>query len=108
MECNETFIPPPEVAAYAEEGLRLRKKFGRGGTEVGLARAKELVSREPLPNATIARMYSYFARHEVDKLGAHFNDPIRPSNGLIAWLLWGGDPAKAWVTEIRKKVKGIN
>lgn len=96
-----SFIPPEIVAQYAEEGLRLRKEFGRGGTMVGVARARDLKNRRPVSVRTIQRMYSFFARHEVDKRGMRYADPKRPSNGLIAWLLWGGDPAKAWVQEIR-------
>jgi hypothetical protein len=90
------FIPPEEVARYAAEGLRLRRKFGRGGTRVGIARARDLMHRRCLSPRTIRRMRSFFARHEVDKRGKHFSNPLRPSNGLIAWMLWGGDPGKAW------------
>ena len=35
-------IPPADVAAAARRGLELREKFGRGGTSVGVHRAKEL------------------------------------------------------------------
>jgi len=41
-------------------------------------------------------MYSYFSRHEVDKKGKDWNNSERPSNGKIAWLLWGGDSGYAW------------
>jgi hypothetical protein len=33
---------PKEVADNAAKGLRLREQFGRGGTEIGVARATEL------------------------------------------------------------------
>lgn len=102
------FVPPEEVARYAAEGLRLREEWGRGGTDVGIARAKELVRREPLSPRTIVRMYSFFARHEVDKRGKDFGNPARPSNGFIAWMLWGGDPAKAWVADVRAKLKAAD
>lgn len=99
------FIPPEKVALYAEEGLRLRREFGRGGTEVGLARARELKSRRKVSPETILRMYSFFARHEVDKRGKDFGNPERPSNGFIAWMLWGGDPGQEWATKIRAQMK---
>jgi hypothetical protein len=43
-------------------------------------------------------MVSYFARHEVDKTGAGFQqgEPGYPSAGRIAWALWGGDAGRAW------------
>lgn len=50
-------------------------------------------------------MYSFFARHEVDKRGKDFGNPERPSNGFIAWLLWGGDPGKKWCEDVYKKMK---
>lgn len=102
------FVPPAIVAEYAAEGLRLRAAFGRGGTEVGQARARELVSKTPLSPATIRRMYSFFARHAVDKRGQNFGNPVRPSNGFIAWMLWGGDPAYEWVTAVRAKMQAAD
>lgn len=99
------FVPTEEIAGYAAEGLRLRKKFGRGGTMVGVARARDLKNRRKLSPETIKRMCSFFARHEVDKRGRNFGNPIRPSNGLIAWFLWGGDPAKEWANTIKRQMK---
>jgi len=96
------FLPPPEVAKYAAEGLRLRKQWKRGGTMVGVARARDLKNRRPLSERTILRMVSFFARHEVDKRGKDFGNMAHPSNGLIAWLLWGGDPGKRWANAIKR------
>jgi hypothetical protein len=93
------------VAAEAKRGLELRKKFGRGATAVGLARGRQLAARRPVSADVIKRMYSYFARHFVDKQGKNFDNPIRPSNGKIAWLLWGGDSGARWAHDIRKKIK---
>lgn len=101
---SQRFIPPAEVARYAAEGLRLRRTWKRGGTPVGIARARDLKNRRPLSKRTILRMVSFFARHEVDKRGRDFGNPDRPSNGLIAWLLWGGDPGKRWANAIKKSL----
>lgn len=95
------------MAREAEEGLRLRKKFGRGGTMVGVARARDLKNRRRLSPRTIGRMYSYFARHYVDKQGKNFGNELKPSNGKIAWLLWGGDPGASWAHDTYKKIKGV-
>jgi len=99
------FIPPAEVSRYAAEGLRLRREFGRGGTPVGFARARDLKNRRCLSPRTIRRMHSFFARHEVDKRGKDFGNPSRPSNGLIAWLLWGGDPGKKWAEDLLREMR---
>ncbi|AZO37297.1 hypothetical protein EOA27_08040 [Mesorhizobium sp. M2A.F.Ca.ET.037.01.1.1] len=95
---------PQVVADNAAKGLRLRQQFGRGGTEIGVARATELKSRRNLSPSTIRRMVSYFARHEVDKKGRNYGNEDNPSAGYIAWLLWGGDEGCAWALEMKKKV----
>jgi len=96
--------PPMSVGKEAARGLSLREKFGRGGTEVGIARARDLKNRRMLTPETIKRMVSYFVRHEVDKKGRDFNNRTRPSNGKIAWLLWGGEAGKAWANKIKKSL----
>lgn len=98
--------PTQEMANEAEQALEWREEFGRGGTEVGVARARDLKNRVNLSIRTIKRMFSYFSRHEIDKEGKGFysNDDGYPSAGRIAWGLWGGDPGFAWT---KKKIKEI-
>jgi hypothetical protein len=87
--------PTEEMAALAERGLKLREEYGRGGTEVGVARARDIKNRSNLSPETVGRMANFFGRHRVD-LDAPAADPGHedyPSAGVIAWLLWGGDPA---------------
>ena len=91
--------PTESMAANARRGLELRDKFNRGGTAVGVARARDLANRRDLSPETVARMYSFFSRHEVDKKGKDWNNSERPSNGKIAWLLWGGDSGYAWAKQ---------
>ena len=95
---------PPAVARNAGRGLELRARFGRGGTEVGVARARDLKNRVRLSPGTIRRMVSFFARHEVDKRARNFGNEDNPSAGYVAWLLWGGDEGRAWAIEMKKKV----
>jgi hypothetical protein len=95
---------PKEVADNAAKGLRLREQFGRGGTEIGVARATELKNRDKLAPSTIRRMVSYFARHEVDKRGKNYGNEDNPSAGYIAWLLWGGDEGRAWALDLKQKI----
>lgn len=100
-----SFIPPQNVADEALLGLQLRKKFKRGGTMVGVARARDLKNRRNISVRTIKRMYSFFARHFVDKQGKNFYNEVKPSNGKIAWLLWGGDAGAAWVSKLYSDLK---
>jgi hypothetical protein len=94
------FVPPQQVRSNAKRGLELRKKHGRGGTEVGVARARDLSNGAALSLDTIKRMNSYFARHEVDKKGEGWGVD---SAGYIAWLLWGGDAGWSWAKGILRE-----
>lgn len=96
------FTPTAEMRAEAERGLQWRREHGRGGTEVGVARARDIANGRDLPIDTVRRMVSYFARHEVDKqaTGWSSGEDGFPSAGRIAWALWGGDPGRAWANRI--------
>ena len=106
MAEHEGAIPTAKMAANARRGLELRARFKRGGTEVGVHRAEQLAARKPLNPADIKSIYSYFARHEVDKQShSHaWGDETDPSAGYIAWLLWGGEEGKDWIAKQREKL----
>ncbi|MGF9563432.1 hypothetical protein [Neorhizobium sp. JUb45] len=91
------YIPPEPVSAAARKGLALRQKFHRGGTMVGVARARDLKNRTPLSDDIMKRMAAYFARHDIDKRAQNFGNDEDPSPGYVAWLMWGGDAGKTWV-----------
>ena len=95
-------VPPKAVADAAEKGLDLRAKFKRGGTDVGVARARDLKNRKSLSADTVKRMASYFARHKVDKRAKNFGDDDKPSAGYVAWLLRGGEAGKDWAEKEQK------
>lgn len=101
------FTPPAGVREEAQKGLDWRKEFGRGGTAVGIARARDLSNGTTISPETARRMKAYFDRHEVDKQGTGWSpgDDGFPSNGRIAWALWGSDPGWAWS---RKLVEQMN
>jgi hypothetical protein len=99
--------PTESMANNAKRGLELRRKFGRGGTAVGVARARDLSNRTELSPDTVLRMYSFFSRHEVDKKGKDWDNTERPSNGKIAWLLWGGDSGYSWATSKRNAIMRV-
>jgi HK97 family phage portal protein len=98
--------PTDSMANEARKGLEWRREFGRGGTMVGVARARQLANRQNLSPSTVKRMFSFFSRHEVDKRAQGFRPGEKgyPSNGRIAWALWGGDPGFSWA---RRKVNQI-
>ncbi len=104
---SESFSPPASVRSAAARGLELRKKFGRGGTMVGVARARDLSNGKSIPLATIKRMVSFFARHSVDER-PNWSDPSNPTNGYIAHLLWGGDAGRSWANSISKRMDKEN
>jgi HK97 family phage prohead protease len=103
--------PTKGMVEEAEMGLAWRKEFGRGGTAVGIARARDIANGKNLSLSSIKRMFSFFSRHEVDKEAEGFRpgEEGYPSNGRIAWALWGGDPGFSWstkkVNEIKKELK---
>ena len=102
--------PTEAMAEEAQKGLDWRKEFGRGGTEVGVARARQLINRQEVSAETVRRMHSYFSRHEVDKEGEGFSpgEDGYPSAGRIAWALWGGDVGQSWARNKDKQLDKID
>lgn len=102
VEVKEPYKPTTSMAAEAQRGLDWRDEYGRGGTSVGIARARDIANRRGLSLDTVGRMVSFFARHEVDKQGEGWSpdEDGYPSNGRIAWALWGGDPGRSWANAI--------
>ncbi len=100
------FKPTLKMAAAAKRGRELRETFGRGGTEVGVARAHQLAERRLLDFDDVKSMYSYFWRHEAAKqTKSHvWGSESDPSAGYIAWLLWGGEDGKRWAEGKRGKL----
>ena len=98
--------PPQGAREEAERGLAWREEYGRGGTAVGVARARDIANGANLSDDTIMRMVSYFARHEVDKQGQGWSQGEEgyPSAGRIAWALWGGDPGRTWANAEAAKI----
>lgn len=101
-----TFTPPLAVQETAQRALAwiAEGKAGSGFTLVGRARAAQLAEGKPVSDVTIARMRSYFARHENDKKAEGFNrgEEGYPSPGRVAWDAWGGDAGQTWVNGLSK------
>jgi len=98
--------PSKGMVEEALKGLKWREEHNRGGTAVGVARARDISNGKNLSDDTVKRMHSFFSRHEVDKKGQGFQqgEDGFPSAGRIAWALWGGDAGQTWAAD---KVKGM-
>jgi hypothetical protein len=101
------FTPPEGVREEAKQGLEWRREHNRGGTPVGVARARDLSNGKEISPDTIGRMVSYFARHEVDKQGEGWKPGQKgfPSAGRIAWALWGGDAGRSWSAKVKRQME---
>jgi hypothetical protein len=95
------FSPPEGARDAAQRGLDLRREYGRGGTAVGIARARDLARGADMSPDTVRRMVSFFARHAQNR-GDGTEMP--PSNGYIAWQLWGGDAGLAWASKVAEQM----
>jgi phage gp29-like protein len=100
------FTPPAGVQKEAQRGLDWRREYGRGGTAVGIARARDLAAGRTISPSTARRMSSYFARHEVDQKGEGWSpgEDGFPSAGRIAWALWGGDAGRSWAAKLARQM----
>lgn len=103
-------VPTDAMASEARRGLEWRREFNRGGTPVGVARARDIQNKKELSLSTVRRMHSFFSRHEVDKKGQGFSpgEDGFPSAGRVAWALWGGDPGQSWARAIVNRVENMN
>lgn len=104
---------PEGVQKEAKKALEWRKEHKRGGTSVGLNTARTLAKGGQIGIEKVRHIAKYFPRHEVDKKGKGWapGEDNFPSNGRIAWALWGGDAAKRWASAIvereNKKEKAV-
>jgi HK97 family phage prohead protease len=101
------FTPPAGVREEAAKGLAWRSEYGRGGTAVGVARARDLSNGTTISPETARRMKAFFDRHQtnIGTTGWSPGEDGFPSNARIAWALWGSDPGWAWS---RKLVEQMN
>ena len=104
------FSPPAGVREEAKKGLEWRREYNRGGTAVGVARARDLSNGKSISPQTAKRMFSFFARHAGDAKAEGFKPGQKgfPSAGRIAHALWGGDPGEAWSSKLVKQIKAAD
>ena len=99
---DRMYTIPKSAQSEAKKALEWRKEEGRGGTPVGLNTARTLARGGQIGIRKIRHIAKYFPRHEVDKKGKGWRpgEDNFPSNGRIAWALWGGDAAWRWARAI--------
>jgi hypothetical protein len=94
-------VPPKIVQEAAQRALDARQEvspYARAGTPVGIARARDLARGADLSENTLIRMYSYLMRAKFDYDQArNQGKDIKSSRAIMAYYLWGGPAALAWV-----------
>ena len=108
VTASDSFTPTKGMVAEAKRVLEWRKEFKRGGTAVGIARARDIANGKNLPYKTVKRMKAFFDRHQSDAKADGFRPGEKgfPSNGRIAHALWGGDAGYTWAKNIVARVEG--
>lgn len=99
---SSKYTIPKSAQAEAKKALEWRKEHKRGGTDVGLNTARRLAKGGQIGIEKVRHIAKYFPRHEVDKKAEGWKpgEDGFPSNGRIAWALWGGDAAWRWAAAI--------
>ena len=99
---DRMYTIPEGAISEAKKALEWRKEHKRGGTPVGLNTARTLAKGGQIGIKKVRHIAKYFPRHEVDKKGKGWapGEDNFPSNGRIAWALWGGDAAWRWARAI--------
>ena len=96
--------PTAGMAAAAKRGLKLHEegKSGDGLKPETVARANRLARRENMNPDWVREMNAWFARHESASKSPGWDKAGAEKPGFVAWLLWGGTPAKNFAA---RKVK---
>lgn len=95
-----SYKPTQEMADNAKRGLSMREKVSpsnRGGTAVGLNRARQFANRQEVSLDTVKRTYSFLSRAKV------YYEPGKNTPGTQAYLLWGGPPGLTWAKNILRQ-----
>lgn len=98
-------VPPRSVRAIARRALEDRKRYGRGGTDVGVARARDLARGANIPETTLRRMVSFFARHGAADSSSKDKLRDQTSAASIAFRLWGGRAGEAWAKSALRRIE---
>lgn len=92
-----TYKPTEQMAAAARRGLKMRMESSpsnRGGTAVGLARARQFAGRQEVSLDVVKRTFSFLSRAKT------YYRPGENTPGTQAYLLWGGPAGLTWAKNI--------
>ena len=98
----ETYKPTQAMAQAARRGLKLRMESSpsaRGGTAVGMARARQFANRQEVSLDIVKRTFSFLSR------AATYYKPGENTPGTQAYLLWGGPAGLTWARNILDQLK---
>jgi hypothetical protein len=98
----DTYRPTEQMAAAARRGLKLRmnsSRSNRGGTAVGMARARQFANRKEVSLDVVKRTFSFLSRAKT------YYKPGKDTPGTQAYLLWGGPAGLIWARNILNKIK---
>ena len=75
------------------------------GIGSGVQRAVNLKNRDNISPDVIRQMAAFFSRHEKNKsISPENRDTPWNDKGYVAWLIWGGDPGRAWSEKVRNQM----
>ena len=102
-------VAPQNLRQAARRALEARDSVPpsrKAGTPVGLARANQLANGDNLSLETLRRMRSYLERAEPAYREARAQGKsIEESKAIMAYYLWGGPQALAWVNQQIRKLE---
>ena len=102
-----SLMPTDGMKAGARQYKKWKEEGQKGGTAVAARRATQILSGKELSVDTVMRMFSFFARHEVDKKAEGFKAGEKgyPSPGRVAWSAWGSDSGFSWSRKKSEQIK---
>jgi hypothetical protein len=86
------------------------EKYGRdvvqAGTNIGLARARQLSEREALSLEVLKRTKNYLTRSKTySTVADEFKDEPWRDKGYVAYNLWGGEAMRVWAVKTLDKLE---
>ncbi len=97
-----TYTPTEAMSNAAKRGLKMREMSSpsaRGGTAVGLARARQFANRQQVSLDVVKRTFSFLSRAKT------YYKPGENTPGTQAYLLWGGPSGLTWARNILDQLK---
>lgn len=86
------------------------EKYGRdvvqGGTNIGLARARQLSDRRPISLDVLKRTKNFLTRSKsYSKIADEYKDEPWLDKGFVAYNLWGGEAMRLWSIKTLDKLE---